>query len=216
MMTTVRYLGGWLSSSGRNGIEVRKRKEAAHVGWKAMGGLWSNCLVPVKVKITVFQCLVRNSLLSGLECVCLGKTEVGLLERTQNWYLCRLGRRGAKNVDEGGNETWKSEKMEVLREKLGISSVQSELRARRIKWLQKIGRRPDENLGMLAALTGTYSWDQTEQLAADGWASEHANPWLAQFLEDVRAVCAASPEVADEVGPFGVARSLQVAGVLGA
>ena len=203
MMTTVRYLGGWLSSNGRNGTEIRKRKEAAHVGWKAMGGLWSNCLVPLKVKITVFQCLVRNALLSGLECVCLKKTEVGLLERTQNWYLCRLSRRGMKTADGEGNETWKSERMEVLRERLGIPSVQSELQARRVKWLQQIGKRPEEYLSMLAALTGTYSWDPTEQLAEDGWASEHANPWLAQFLEDVRAVCAASTEVAEEVGPLG-------------
>ena len=88
---------------------------------------------------------------------CLGKKEVGLLERTQNWHLCRLGRRGAKAVDEEGNEAWKYEKMEVLRKRLGLPSVQSELRARRVTWLQKIGRRPDENLGMLVALTGTYS-----------------------------------------------------------
>ena len=99
--------------------------------------------------------MVRNALLSGLECVCLGKTEVGLLERTQNWYLCRLSKRGVNNTDGEGNEAWKSEKMEVLKERLAISSVQSKLQARRVKIIQQIGRRPEENLGMLAALTGT-------------------------------------------------------------
>ena len=53
MRQTVRYLGAWLNNDEKNGMEVRKRKEAAHTGWMAMGGLWSNNQIERPIKMVV-------------------------------------------------------------------------------------------------------------------------------------------------------------------
>ena len=196
MRQTVRYLGAWLNNDGRNGMEVRKRKESAHTGWMAMGELWSNNQIERPVKMVVFRSLVRSSLLSGQEAVCLLKGEL----KTQSWYLCRLMRRGTWNIEE---ERWTSMPMAEVRRTLRVATVASEMRSRRMKWLQQIGQNPENNMNMLAALTGSYEWDMMPQLTNDGWATETTNPWLTQLLEDLVAVCHDSEQVAREILPVG-------------
>ena len=200
MRQTVRYLGAWLNVDGKNGMEVRKRKEAAHAGWMAMGGLWSNNQIERSIKIVVFRSLVKSSLLSGQEAVCLLKGELETMEKTQNWYLCRLMRRGTWNMEE---ERWTSKSMAEVRRELGVATIASEMRSRRIKWLQQIGQHPERNMNMLAALTGSYEWDMIPQLTNEGWATEETNPWLAQFLKDLDYVCQDSEQVAQEMIPAG-------------
>ena len=147
MRQTVRYLGAWLNNDGRNGMKVRKRKEAAHAGWMAIGGLRSNR----PVKLVVFRSLVRSSLQSGQEAVCLLKGEMETLEKTQNWYLCRLMRRGTWHTD---TERWTSISMAEVRRTLKVATVASEMRSRRVKWLQQIGQHPEDNINVLAATNG--------------------------------------------------------------
>ena len=200
MRQTVRYLRAWLNNDGKNGMEVGTRKEEAHTKWMAMGGLWSNNQIDRPIKMVVFRSLVRSSLMSGQEAICLLKGEMETMEKTQNWYLCRLMRRGTWNTEE---ERWTTRSMAEVRRTLGVATIASEMRSRRVKWLQQIGQHPENNLNMLAALTGSYGWDMIPQLTNDGWATERTNPWLTQFLEDLDAVCQDSEQVAKEILPVG-------------
>ncbi len=74
------------------------------------------------------------------------------------------------------------------REVLKILSIERELRARRVKWLQNVTGRPEENVNMLAALTCRFGWEQIPQVDDNGWATKAANPWLVQFLCDLSKV----------------------------
>ena len=93
--------------------------------------------------------------------------------------------------------------MAEVRRTLKVATIASELRSRRVKWLQQIGQHPEDNMNMLALLTGIYEWDVTPQLTNGGWATSETNPWLAQFLEDLVAVCQDSNFVAQEMLPAG-------------
>ena len=186
MRQTVRYLGGWLNNDGRNGVEVRKRKEAAHAGWMAMRGLWSNNQVERSVKMVVFWSLVRSSLLSGQEAVCLLKCEMETMEKTQNWYLCRLMRRGMWHND---TERWTSMPMAEVRRTLKVATIaKSEMAS--ADWTTP--RRSFEHVGGIdGQLRMGYDTTIDEQ-----WVpTSETNPWLAQFLEDLIAVCQDSNSV---------------------
>ena len=58
--------------------------------------------------------------------------------------------------------------MAEVRRTLKVATIASELRSRRVKWLQQIGQHPEDNMNMLALLTGIYEWDVTPQLTNGG------------------------------------------------
>ena len=90
---------------------------------------------------------------------------------------------------EAGSEQgkWRSITVGRMREMLRAPTIESELRARRVKWLQSIARQPEENRSLLAALTGKFEWDSSIQLSAGGGATSVTNPWLVQFLHELES-----------------------------
>ena len=88
VLATVRYLGAWLNNNGRNGVEVRKKKEAAQKGWRAMGSLWANGSIRQRTQAAVYRSLPQSCLLSGLEAACLTNTEITILETRPRIGTC--------------------------------------------------------------------------------------------------------------------------------
>ncbi len=100
-------------------------------------------------------------------------------------------------------EKWRSITASIMRETLNIPTIESELRARRVKRLQSIARQPEENRSLLAALTGKFAWDSSIQLSAGGRAMSVTNPWLAQFLCDLWRVAEIQPSFATQFARQG-------------
>ena len=66
-----------------------------------------------------------------------------------------------------------------VREWLGISTVESELRARRLKWWKGIVRSPEENRQLLAALFGRMDRELQEGMEVG------IPPWVRQLVGDL-------------------------------
>ena len=78
-----KYMGSTVQSSGKCGIEVKKRLQSGWNGWRRMPGVICNRRVPAKVKGKVYKVAVTPAMLYGLEMVALTKkqeAEMGVAE----------------------------------------------------------------------------------------------------------------------------------------
>ena len=87
MPRSARYLGFHLMASDSNEADMKHRFAQVDGGWCAMGALWRNKRIAVKLKAMVFSSLVRNALLSAAEVHVFTKTELIRMERYQSRRL---------------------------------------------------------------------------------------------------------------------------------
>eukprot|EP00930_Biecheleria_cincta_P040926 TRINITY_DN28022_c0_g1_i1.p1 TRINITY_DN28022_c0_g1~~TRINITY_DN28022_c0_g1_i1.p1 ORF type:complete len:170 (+),score=27.17 TRINITY_DN28022_c0_g1_i1:251-760(+) len=67
-----------------------------------------------------------------------------------------------------------------------MHTIASELRHRRLSWLQSMARSEAKSASTFAALSGTSIWEKIEELDSEGSLTVHANPWLRQFFRDLQ------------------------------
>eukprot|EP00972_Heterocapsa_arctica_P028877 4248463-Heterocapsa_arctica.AAC.1 len=83
LQKVIKHLGGLWDSQCTATPEISIRLEKAMKVWKMFVRVWHAPIVWMRNKIIFFRALVLSSLLSGLEAVVLGKTDIQRLERMQ-------------------------------------------------------------------------------------------------------------------------------------
>ena len=97
----------------------------------------------------LFKSMVQGALLSGMEAEVPSVGDINRMDSTQ----CTLARRalGSNGSYESGQGRRQLSNDQV-RVQMGLCTVDSTLRARRLKWWQDIMTSPSENKQLLAAL----------------------------------------------------------------
>lgn len=181
-----KYLGALLTKTGTHGPEVQARLAKAVATLVRLGKhVWGH-VGTLQLKVRLYEALVRSVLLYGMECWGLTKGQLRQLEQFQNRALRWIVRSPA-HISHESNE--------ALRRRLGVCTVESQLRVMRLKWLRAALNAPEHHLQPLCALFGTLPWD-------DSPPTIHDLPLLALIHDDV-AACRGSCEV-DERGALTV------------
>ena len=119
-----------------------------------MQGIWGKQGIRQGVIRGVFQSYVQGALLSGLETEVLLDGEIRRMESLQ----CALARRA---MGSRGSRAYGQMRRQItdreVREWMGIATVRTELRARRLKWWGDMLACPAEYGQLRAALFGTMA-----------------------------------------------------------
>jgi hypothetical protein len=81
-----------------------------------------------------------------------------------------------------------SDKNRAVRRALNTPTLQSELHARRVRWLQAICRWHWAGTPDLHVLESRFLWETMHQFALTGKLTAVTNPWSVQFYLDLRRV----------------------------
>ena len=172
--------------------EVRERIRCAEAAWRKLGSFWSRSSISIRFRITAYKARVRSVLLTGLETVAFSYQLLQPLEVFQMKCLRKLmcGKACLKTLmrNRAGEESTKYKALsnQEIRQRLRIHTVSSELRYRRLSWLQSLASSGSKASSTFAALCGTTVWEQSEELDRDGNLSSSSNPWLRQFFQDLQ------------------------------
>ena len=153
-----------------------RRVDAAREGYYAMEGVWGRRGVGVDVIRGLFKGVVVSALLSGMEAEAPTAADLRLLEGAQCKYgRMALGSRGSREVR--GVRRQLSD--EEVRRRLGLATVESELRARRLKWWQGVTEDRGNNVQLRAALFGTMRRETREGVILGPC------PWMQLLMQDM-------------------------------
>eukprot|EP00959_Pyramimonas_sp_CCMP1952_P223769 4678715-Pyramimonas_sp.AAC.1 len=128
------------------------------VAFFRLGRSWYQKGVPHRWERCIFLCHVLNTGLSGVEAFVLTASQL----RTLELAVAGLARRAMR-----GEATWEDEDgqirsmttEEVMRW-WRLVPIASELRVRRLRWLQACVRRPGAHKQMIAAVFGSVSYEE--------------------------------------------------------
>ena len=98
------HLGAWLSGSGSNTPEIRKRIQQCNAGWFALEPFFMSA-APRPAKRLLLLVDVYSRLLSGVEALALTAADVDKLTRGMNGKLRALHLGKAHKVDNAGEHT---------------------------------------------------------------------------------------------------------------
>ena len=175
MVDRARYLGNMIENgSARRNVE--QRIAAAKAGFQAMYGIWGKRGIAGDLIRELFRSMVQGAILSGMDAEVPSEGDIRRMESIQ----CTLARRAMGS--EGSYESHRGRRQLIddqVRNMMGISTVKSELRARRIKWWQAVMDAPEENKQMLAALFGTMEREVREGKVLG------PTPWVWQLTRDL-------------------------------
>ena len=132
-----KYLGSTVQESGSCERKVKKRVQAGWNGWRRVSGVICDRRLPARVKIKVYNSVVRPAMVYGLEAVAVTKKQVEEMEVAEMKML-----RFAMEVtrkDKIRNEHIRST---VKVERLGMK-----MREGRLKWYGHVMRRDQEYVG---------------------------------------------------------------------
>ena len=192
-----RYLGPQIHWLGRAKIEVCNRVKQAWSAFYMYRKLWySN--VNIKFKICVFRSTVCSVLFSALVVFVFTKAEFGKISVCYYGMLRKplRGEACAKTYIEDKVHKHKSITNSMCCRKLNLCSVATELRVRRLTFLQNMIRHPEAHELYLSTLFGQFAFENCLP------EREH-NPWILQYHNDLHA-CAELDDmifVCQNVGP---------------
>ncbi|KAG5591071.1 hypothetical protein H5410_041585 [Solanum commersonii] len=126
-----KYLGAVIQGSGDIDDDVTHRIGAAWMKWRLASGVLCDKKIPPKLKGKFYRVVVRPALLYGAECWPVKNAHVHKMHvaemRMLRW-MC-----GHTRSDRIRNE--------VIREKVGVASVEDKLREARLRWFGHVKRR---------------------------------------------------------------------------
>ena len=138
----VRHLGAWHHVDGHERVEIQQRREAALLGWQAMGKFWISKDSPARVKKAVFLSLVYNTHLSGGEA--WGSLPGGTEAEMERFLVSRMrvllsGEASTKSYNaEGDLIHCRTITNNEVRFRCGIRACLSSLRLRHLRRISKI------------------------------------------------------------------------------
>jgi len=134
-VTKFKYLGLMLEEEGRSESAVRARVAAGWNKWREVSGVVGDRRMPRKLKVKIYETVVRPVMVYGGELWTLRKKEERLLETTEMRMLRRI--RGVSLRDRMRSED--------IRRELGVRSITSRLREARLRWFGHVKRMDDNN-----------------------------------------------------------------------
>eukprot|EP00930_Biecheleria_cincta_P075218 TRINITY_DN6238_c0_g1_i1.p1 TRINITY_DN6238_c0_g1~~TRINITY_DN6238_c0_g1_i1.p1 ORF type:complete len:336 (-),score=45.12 TRINITY_DN6238_c0_g1_i1:318-1325(-) len=202
------YVGSVLSHDGSIAPEIQQRLKKAKRAWMTLRKFWSSA-APEKFKVTCYRALVQNALLSGLEAAVLDKEHIDKMEMQQMQYLRKLMCGGAcyktlkRTLDGRQYVQFNALTNQVVRELTGVPTLQSELSARRLKWLQQLVRWYSAGAPTLHLLEAKFLWESEEQISQTGKLTQATNPWTLQFYSDIKTAVRKLPHLQQLFGSIG-------------
>ena len=176
-----KYLGNVKQAEGQTNANLKKRKNAMREGCNAYKGLWSKKGVQMKTKRTIFMGMVFNTGLAGMEAERPRWREIQEIDTMCMKLLKKMvGQEGSRETEYGRRGKTNKE----IREMVGIPNMHSELRHRRLRWLQDIIKNEGENEQLRAAVFGQMTIER------EGIGE---NPYMGQWVKD-------SQGIYDEIG----------------
>ena len=128
-----KYLGSVFEEDGRCEADVKERIRAGWSKWKEVNGVINNSRMPLKLKLKVYESMVRPAIMYGSECWTLRKKEEQLLERTEMRMLRRI--LGVTLRDKIRNEE--------IRRRTRVTSIVKKVKIGRLRWFGHVVRRED-------------------------------------------------------------------------
>ena len=172
-----KYLGTIATMEGRTSCNVDKRIQAAREGYFCMYGVWGRRGVRKKVVRMIFLANVRGAMLSGMEAEVPTQGELDKMESA----ICAFARKamGSEGSYVAQDGVRRQHSNTHVRKWMGMPTVESELRARRLKWWKDIVYAPEENVQLLAALFGTMGIEWSTGVLTG------TVPWVRQLVRDI-------------------------------
>ena len=157
-----------------------------------MGRWWSTVNVSLRVRLHVFKAICLTTLFSGIEAQCCNNYGLRLLEKWQMKHLRRLCCGHAYRLSDN-----------QLRALLRTPTVRTQLMVKRLHWLQRMAEAPTDHELLFTALLAPSGALQIPQLAPSGLENSYSNPWLLQWLGDLRELAAVDPVFMHEFETLG-------------
>ena len=152
----------------------------------AYAGVWRSRNISFKSKSLFFKNMVLNALLSGLEICVFNQGEINKLQVHADKLARRaLGRKGWGAVKNDPNKT--SVPSRWVRAQLGIWTIESTLRYRRLRWFHSMSKQAFHHDLVWAALFGRFCWENDE-LDENMHPIETSLPFVKQLAADLQAV----------------------------
>ncbi|XP_060210151.1 uncharacterized protein LOC132637024 [Lycium barbarum] len=150
-----KYLGSIIQGNGEIDDDVTHRIGAGWMKWRLASGVLCDKKVPPKLKGKFYKVVVRPTMFYGAKCWPVNKSHVQKMKvaemRMLRWMCGHTRSDGIRN--------------EVIRDKVGIASVEDKMREARLRWFGHVMRR-DENAPVR----------RCERLASDGFRRGRGRP----------------------------------------
>ncbi|PHU27172.1 hypothetical protein BC332_05504 [Capsicum chinense] len=131
-----KYLGSMIQSNGEIDEDLTHRIGAGWLKWRLASGVLCDKKVPPKLKGKFYRVAVRPTMLYGIECWPVTNSHIQKLKvaemRMLRW-MC-----GHTRKDRVRNE--------IIREKVGVASVEDKMREVRLRWFGHVMRRGSDAL----------------------------------------------------------------------
>ena len=175
---SAKYLGALTSADGSANDEIDERiKSARKAHHRLTLRIWRSNAIQLHAKLRLWKTLVRTMLLYALEVRVLTHQQLVKLERFQMKCLRHITRQPA-HISRTSNDE--------IRERCNTHTIESVLRARRLKWTQHVVRPAfrgadhgyDASLAVRAAIFGTLELESGNHASASARRS--------QWMHDVK------------------------------
>jgi len=130
-----KYLGTTLSEEGGSEMAVRARITAAWNKWRQCSGVLYDRKMPRKLKVKIYNTVIRPVLTYGAETWVMRKKEERLIQSTEMRMLRRI--KGITKRDR--------EKNENIRRELGVPNIVEKVREARLRWFGHLQRAEEEH-----------------------------------------------------------------------
>ena len=150
------YLGSLTDKKGSSGPEIRRRIKKATETFRRLWRVWSMKGLPLKLKGRLYSAFVHSVLLYN--------SEVWTITETEMYVMRRLVGEVVRSADD--KRLTESQLLEML----GLESIQSLIRKRKLQWVAHCARRGEEDL----------SWKRIVREVEDGkskWGSRLKEDW---------------------------------------
>ena len=128
-----KYLGSVFERDGRCEVDVKERIRVGWAKWTEVNEVINDSRMPLKLKLKVYESMVRPVIIYGSECWTLRKKEEQLLERTEMKMLRRI--LGVTLRDKIRNEE--------IRRRTRVTSIVKKVEIGRLRWFGHVVRRED-------------------------------------------------------------------------
>lgn len=125
-----KYLGVTMDSRGGTEKAIRARVSAAWAKWRELSGVINDKKMPRKLKIKLYNSVIRPVLLYGAEVWTMGKKEERILESTEMRMLRRI--KGVTLRDR--------ERSVDIRRELGVDDINIKVKEIRMRWYGHVRR----------------------------------------------------------------------------
>ena len=150
----IQYLGGIFCTHGSTRPAVESRVQMAQsVHERLTPKIYRSKIYPLHQKVEAYKVFELTVLLSGLDVRTLGYGDIDILERWQMRKLRHLSNSPAHITRETNF---------ALRKRLGVYTITSTLRLRRLLFFRNVLLHPQTNEQLIAAIYGTVEWDMIQ------------------------------------------------------